>query len=187
MIEEGEKIEVINPVINLKKDLRKRKFGELSGIMEVFYPCWFFLLRNSLKRMGLRDRIVDIHLIIDGCGGHHLMLDGRPVFVERVVDTASIIENTITVEEAKEAAVNFDSRYIFRKFSVSYPIKKEFAEERYVFKVLYGLVPKNVIEENEIMFIDSITGDKTDMEIENETAQNLHKKRIIADDLDYIS
>jgi hypothetical protein len=179
MIEEQEKIEVINPVINLEKDLRKGKFGELSGIMEVFYPCWFFLLRNSLRRMGLRDRIVDIHIVIDGCGGHHLMLDGRPVFVERMVDPASIIENTVSVEEAKEAALNFDSRYIFRKFSVSSPIKKEFFEERYVFKVLYGLVPKNVAEKNEIMFIDSITADKTDLEIEDKTAQSLHRKRIM--------
>jgi hypothetical protein len=170
-------IDIVVPVIDLKKDLDKNKYGTVTGIVELFYPCWFFQIRNFLKRYKLRDRVVDLFIIIDGCSGHPMMLDQRPNFFSKEAAPESVMEHTITVEEAKEKTADFASRYIFRKFSVAHPIKKEFAEEKCTYKVLYGLLTEDITTKNELILVDSITSDKSTMEINGETARDLHRKR----------
>jgi hypothetical protein len=170
-------IEVVVPVIDLKKDLKKGKFGTVTGVVELFYPCWFFQIHNYLKRYKLRDRVVDLFIVIDGCSGHPMMLDGRPNFFSREAAPESVMAHVITVEEAKEKAADFSSRYIFRKFSVAHPIRKEFAEEKCIYKIVYGLLTKDITTKNELILVDSITSDKSTMEIDGETARDLHRKR----------
>jgi hypothetical protein len=177
-----ERIEIIVPNMDIKKDLRKSK-NELAGVVQLYCPCWFFQVKNYLKRMKLRDRVVNMSLLVDGPGGYLMLINGKLKFQDTIVYQNALMKNMIDKKEAKEKTREFITRYIFRKFSISHPIKKEFVDEKFVYRILYGVVPVDIQDKNEITLIDSLTYEKRCLHIDDEIAQSLYSRRIITENI----